>query len=81
MKPFRNVLFQFAWQSTFQEPWAEAYYQGKQGKRQEGKSHSMAVRALANVWVRIVHVMWLKQERYNGAVFCAAQQAHGSHAA
>jgi hypothetical protein len=27
---------------TFQEPWAEAYYHRK---RQEGKTHSMAVRA------------------------------------
>jgi transposase len=78
VKPFRNVLYQFAWQSTFQEPWAQAYYQRK---RQEGKSHSMAVRALANGWVRIIHAMWLKQGRYNEAVFSAARQAHGSHAA
>jgi hypothetical protein len=41
VKPFRNVLYQFAWQSTFQESWAQAYYQRK---RREGKSHSMAVR-------------------------------------
>jgi len=38
-KPLRNTLYQFAWQTTFQEPWATAYYQRK---RQEGKSHSMA---------------------------------------
>jgi transposase len=78
VKPLRNVLYQFAWQSTFQELWAQAYYQRK---RREGKTHSMAVRALANGWVRVIHAMWLKQERYNGAVFCAAQQAHGSQAA
>jgi hypothetical protein len=46
IKPFRNTLYQFAWQTTFQEPWAATYYRHK---RQEGKSHSMAVRALANV--------------------------------
>jgi len=51
VKPLRNVLHQFAWQSTRQEAWALAYYQRK---RAEGKTHSMAVRALANVWVRIV---------------------------
>ena len=45
---------------TFQEPWAEAYYQRK---RQEGKTHSMAVRALSNVWVRIIYALWRKQER------------------
>ena len=51
LKPLRNALQQFAWQSTQQEAWALAYYQRK---RAEGKTHSMAVRALANVWVRIV---------------------------
>jgi hypothetical protein len=51
------VLYQFAWQSTFQEPWAVAYYRRK---RLAGKSHSMAVRALANVWVRLIHAMWLQ---------------------
>src|SRR5258706_7535046 len=73
VKPFRNVLYQFAWQSTFQEAWAQAYYRRK---RQEGKSHSMGVRALANVWVRIIQAMWLKQERYVAATFLAAQHAH-----
>jgi hypothetical protein len=52
VKPLRHTLYQFAWQSTFQEPWAEAYYQRK---RQEGKTHSLAVRALSNLWVRIIY--------------------------
>jgi len=78
VKPFRNTLYQFAWQSTFREPWAQAYYQRK---RQEGKSHSMAVRALANSWVRIIHAIWLKGERYTAATFAAAQRAHASSAA
>src|SRR5262249_25747030 len=78
VKPFRNVLYQFAWQSIFQEPWAQAYYQRK---RREGKSHSMAVRALANVWVRIIHAMWLKRGRYLADTFLAAQQAHARYAA
>src|SRR6266487_2859509 len=51
LKPLRNALYQFAWQSTLEEPWALTYYQRK---RAEGKSHTVAVRALANVWVRIV---------------------------
>ena len=58
---------------TFQEPWAEAYYQRK---RKEGKTHSMAVRALSNVWVRIIYALWCKHEPYQTAVFLAAQQAH-----
>jgi hypothetical protein len=73
----RNVLYQFAWQSTFREPWAAAYYRRK---RQEGKSHSMAVRALANVWVRIIQAMWRTRRPYVAQTFLTAQHAHG-HAA
>jgi transposase len=77
-KPFRNTLYQFAWQSTFQEAWAAGYYQHK---RQEGKSHSMAVRALANTWVRIIQAMWPQQRPYRADIFLAAQQAHAGQAA
>jgi transposase len=50
VKPLRNVLYQFAWQSTREEEWALEYYHSL---RAEGKSHSVAVRALSNNWVRI----------------------------
>lgn len=73
LKPLRNALYQFAWQSTRQEAWALAYYQRK---RAEGKSHSVAVRALANVWVRIIYAMWLTHTCYETATFEAAQLAH-----
>ena len=55
IKPLRNALYQFAWQSTVQEAWTLAYYQRK---RREGKSHTVALRALANQWVRIVYALW-----------------------
>jgi transposase len=73
LKPLRNALYQFAWQSTRQEPWALAYYQRK---RAEGKSHSMAVRALANVWVRIIYRMWQSKTNYQTVTFEAARLAH-----
>jgi transposase len=73
LKPLRNALHQFAWQSTRQEAWAREYYQRK---RAEGKTHSMAVRCLANVWVRIIYRMWLTKTSYQTATFEAAQQAH-----
>jgi transposase len=57
-KPLRNALHQFAWQSTQQEAWALA---SSQRKRAQGKTHSMAVRALANVWVRISYRRWVNQ--------------------
>jgi transposase len=78
LKPLRNDLHQFAWQSTLQEAWAAAYYQRK---RAEGKTHSMAVRALANVWVRIIYAMWQQAQCYDSAVFEQAQQQHARKAA
>ncbi|HEY1348086.1 MAG TPA: hypothetical protein VGF67_00500 [Ktedonobacteraceae bacterium] len=78
VKPLRNALHQFAWQSTKQEPWARDYYERK---RAEGKSHSMAVRALANVWVRVIFAMWHKHEVYQRAIFERAQFLHARHAA
>lgn len=73
LKPLRNALHQFAWQSTMKEEWARDYYQRK---RAEGKTHSMALRALANVWVRIIYRMWVTKTCYQTATFEAAQLAH-----
>lgn len=77
-KPLRNALQQFAWQSTQQEAWARDYYLRK---RKEGKSHTVAIRALANIWVRIMYAMWQKHECYQRALFETAQRLHGSRAA
>jgi len=78
LKPLRNVLHQLAWQSTKQEAWALTYYKRK---RAEGKSHSMAVRSLANVWVRIIYAMWFEHKSYKTATFEAAQHHHAKRAA
>ncbi len=74
VKPLRNALQQFAWQSTQQEAWALDYYRRK---RAQGKTHSMAVRALANIWVRIIYRMWVNKTSYQTATFEAARRAHG----
>ena len=71
LKPLRNAMQHFAWQSTLQESWAMAYYQRK---RTEGKSHTVAIRALANVWLRIISAMWRDRTPYVSATFEAAQQ-------
>jgi transposase len=78
IKPLRNALHQFAWQSTHTEAWAQDYYRRK---RKEGKSHSEAVRALANLWVRIIFAIWNKKERYQTSTFEAAQRLHAKRAA
>ena len=78
IKPLRNALHQFAWQSTQCEPWARDYYQRK---RTEGKSHTVAVRALANSWLRIIFAMWTHHCCYEAATFELAQRQHARRAA
>jgi transposase len=73
LKPLRNALQQFAWQSTQHETWARDYYQRK---RAQGKTHSIALRALANMWVRIIYRMWVNKTCSQTATFEAAKRAH-----
>jgi transposase len=73
IKPWRNALQQFAWQSTHQEAWAKEYYQRK---RAEGKSHTVAIRALAKVWARILYAIWKTKEPYQTTTFEHARQAN-----
>jgi transposase len=78
IKPWRNALQQFAWQSTHSEAWAKAYYQRK---RTEGKSHTVAVRALANVWARILYAVWKTKQPYQASTFEQARLAHAPRVA
>jgi Transposase IS116/IS110/IS902 family len=81
VKPRRNALYQFTWQSTIQEAWALSYYRRK---RSEDKVHSVALRALANLWGRILYALWRTRvpyeptslRAYEPAIFLNAQQAH-----
>ena len=73
VKDFRYVMHLYAWQSTFSESWALEYYQKKIA---QGKKHHGAVRALANVWIRIIFAMWQNHEPYNREKFLNAQKAH-----
>ncbi len=78
IKPWRNALHQFGGPSTHQEAWAKEYYQRK---RAEGKSHTVAVRALANVWARILYAIWKTKEPYQTTTFEQARQAHAPRVA
>lgn len=78
VKPLRNALFQLAWQSTQQEEWARAYYERK---RAEGKSHTVALRALSNVWARILFAIWHTKQCYQTALFVTAQRLHAKRVA
>jgi len=78
IKPLRNALQQFGGPSTQSEAWAQDYYLGL---RKEGKSHSEAVRALANLWVRIIFAIWNKKEAYQTRTSDSAQRLHAKHVA
>jgi transposase len=71
---WRQALYHFAWESVLCEPWAKAY---SQRKRAQGKTYAMALRAVANQWVRIIYAMWQARQPYQRAIFLAAQHAHG----
>src|SRR5262245_60385875 len=77
-KPLRNVLYQVARESMQRDAWAHAYYYRK---REEGKTFTMAVRALANHWVHILYAVWSNRETYDPAVLARAQHAHGRQSA
>ena len=74
-KSLRNVMYQLARQSLRHEAWAKRYVERK---RQSGKTFTMAVRALANQWVRILYAVWQQRAVYDPQVFAQAQQAHGA---
>jgi transposase len=78
IKPLRNALHQFAKPRTQQEGWAKAYYERK---RAEGKSHSVAVRALSNIWARILFAMLKSHQPYAPVAFEQAQRLHARKAA
>lgn len=76
--PWRNALHQFAWQSTLQEAWAK---ESSQRKRAEGKSHTVAGRALSTVWARMLSAVWKKKERSQTTTFEHARLAHAPRVA
>jgi len=77
-KPLRNALHQFAKPRTPQQQWARDYYERK---RKEGKSHTVAVRALAHVWARILFALVQHQQCYQTATFEQARKLHVPRAA
>jgi len=54
---------------------ARAYYAMQRSK---GKSHAIAVRALAFKWIRIIFRLWKDGEVYSEAKYLAALQRNGS---
>jgi transposase len=66
-----QTFYEYANLSRQQSEWAEAFYQRK---RQEGKKHPAAIRALAFHWIRIMFRCWQNHTPYKEADYVAACQ-------
>lgn len=72
-KVFKDAVYQFAFCSLQQEPWAHQYYQGLRNK---GQSHSRAVRALGNKWLKIIFRMWKGGTVYDRNIFVKKREKY-----
>lgn len=73
-KPFRNVMHQFSFCSLKECTWAREYYRGQRAK---GKTHSKALRALGNKWMKIIHAMWRDRKPYDESHYLAMKARYG----
>lgn len=74
-KHFRATVHQLAFTSLSRCPWARQYYDQY---RARGHGHHAALRALANVWLRILFRMWKTGHCYDEARFLADRARHAS---
>lgn len=58
----RQTFVEWAGETIRHSFWARAYYQCQ---REKGKSHQMAVRALAFKWGRILYRLWQNNQPYD----------------
>lgn len=74
-KNFRKTVHLWADQSRAKCTWAQIYYQQK---RQEGQSHSCALRCLGQRWLKILWKMWQTRSPYDDQLHMRNQLKHGS---
>jgi transposase len=74
-KFLRQSFVEWAAESIRHSFWASAFYHSQRAK---GKSHQMAVRAVAFKWVRIVFRCWQTRKPYDEAKYLLALKAKGS---
>lgn len=61
-KKSRAILYKFAFSSLRLCSWAREYYDNQRAKN---KTHSVAIRALSNKWIKIIFSMWKNEQLYN----------------
>ncbi len=74
-KFLRHTLHLWANLSREYSPWAATYYTALRAK---GKSHSCALRALGQRWLKIVWKMWQTRAKYDADLHGRNQLRHGS---
>lgn len=74
-KTFRDVLYQFAFCSIQSEPWAMEYYRKQ---REKGNTHSCAIRALSNKWVKLIFRMWKDGSLYDRNIFLKNREKYAA---
>jgi transposase len=74
-KFLRQSFVEWAGESTRHSFWARAFYQHQ---RELGKTHQMAVRALAFKWIRILWRCWHDRKPYNETTYLMCLQDKGS---
>jgi hypothetical protein len=75
-KFLRQTFHEFAAHSIPTCPWAKAYYWHL--RKDKGKSHHAAVRALAFKWIRILYACWRDGKPYDDAVYTQALEKRHS---
>jgi transposase len=71
----RQSFHEFALHSLAKSVWARNYYEAA---RTRGKSHHVAVRAIAFKWIRILHACWISGKPYDEEAYLQRLQTHGS---
>jgi len=74
-KFLRQSFHEWAACSIAQSEWAAAYYQQQKAR---GKSHHVAVRALAFKWMRILYRCWKDRQPYREEMYLASLAKRGS---
>lgn len=71
----RQTFVEWAGQSIRHSYWAGEYYRQQRAK---GKTHNVAVRALAFKWIRILYRCWKDSKPYDEATYLKALKQRGS---
>lgn len=72
---FRKTMHLFAWCSMIKCAWARAFYDEA---RRRGQTNALALRNLANKWLKIIFRMWQDRQPYDEARYLQSLIRHGS---